>query len=77
LLGVEQVIRPPAIGRDDPFELVAEQLDQPVAMPTEFVAHNGAVLKQTTPITVTGCARKAQKHAKHGNGKSKKQHKKR
>jgi hypothetical protein len=35
-------------------------------MPTEFTAQNGAVLRQATPITVTGCpktarARKARK----------------
>jgi hypothetical protein len=28
-----------------------------LAMPTEFVAQNGAVLNQSTPIAVTGCAR--------------------
>ena len=28
-----------------------------LALPTEFVAQNGAVLKQSTPISVTGCAR--------------------
>ncbi len=31
----------------------------PLQMPTEFVAQNGAEIKQTTPITVTGCPKKA------------------
>jgi DNA-binding beta-propeller fold protein YncE len=45
-----------------------------LSMPTEFVAQNGAVIHQTTPIRVTGCAkakpakkkakRKAKKHGK-------------
>jgi hypothetical protein len=34
-------------------------------MPTEFVAQNGAVIKQSTKITVTGCA-KPKKKAKSG-----------
>jgi hypothetical protein len=29
-----------------------------LAMPTEFVAQNGAVIHQSTPISVTGCAKK-------------------
>jgi hypothetical protein len=40
-----------------------------LTMPTEFVGQNGALLKQTTPISVTGCAKtkaltRAQKLAK-------------
>jgi hypothetical protein len=31
---------------------------QKLAMPTEFVAQNGAVIHQSTPIGVTGCAKK-------------------
>ena len=27
-------------------------------MPTEFVAQNGAVIHESTPISVTGCAKK-------------------
>ncbi len=40
-------------------------------MPTEFVAQNGAEIKQTTPITVTGCPKKAPpaKTAKGKRGK--------
>jgi hypothetical protein len=35
-------------------------------MPTAFTAQNGATLKQNTPISVTGCAKKAKaKKAKH------------
>jgi hypothetical protein len=29
-----------------------------LTMPTEFTAQNGALLKQSTPIAVTGCKRK-------------------
>ena len=39
-------------------------------MPTEIVAQNGAVLKQSTKIAVTGC--KAAKPAKKKHKKSKK-----
>ncbi len=39
-------------------------------MPTEFVAQNGAEIKQDTPITVTGCAKKAV-HAKSTKHKTK------
>ncbi len=40
-------------------------------MPTEFVAQNGAEIKQTTPITVTGCPKAGQpsRHATHGKHK--------
>ncbi len=39
-----------------------------LAMPTEFVAQNGAEIKQSTPITVTGCPKqvKHKKTARHG-----------
>jgi hypothetical protein len=41
-------------------------------MPTELVAQNGAVIKQSTKISVGGCA-KHRKHGKHGkHGKRKK-----
>jgi hypothetical protein len=43
-------------------------------MPTEMVAQNGAVLKQTTKITVTGC--KAAKPAKKKKAKPKRKTKK-
>jgi hypothetical protein len=33
-------------------------------MPTAFTAQNGAVIKQNTPISVTGCAKKANKPKK-------------
>lgn len=35
-------------------------------MPTEFVAQNGAVMKQSTKITVTGCGKIKQKATKSG-----------
>jgi hypothetical protein len=40
-------------------------------MPTEFVAQNGAVIRQSTPIAVTGCA-KAVRHARKKNLRKKK-----
>jgi hypothetical protein len=41
-------------------------------IPAEFIAQNGAVLHQTAPISVTGCAKvavhpkKTKKHGKRG-----------
>jgi hypothetical protein len=46
-----------------------------LAMPTEFTAQNGAVIHQSTPVSVTGCAKvkKAKaKKAKGGKGAKKK-----
>ncbi len=41
-------------------------------MPTAFTGQNGAVIHQTTPITVTGCAKnKNKKHTKHKKSKQK------
>ena len=37
-------------------------------MPTLFTAQNGAVIKQSTPISVTGCTKKAKKAGKHHKG---------
>jgi hypothetical protein len=37
-----------------------------LAMPTSFVAQNGAVIKTSTPIVPTGCAKKAHKAKKAG-----------
>jgi NHL repeat len=48
---------------------VTEKVAPPLAMPTAFTAQNGAVLKQTTKIAVTGCpkAKKAHKGShRHG-----------
>ena len=42
-----------------------------LAMPTAFTGQNGAVLKQSTPISVTGCP----KHTLKGAGKAKKANK--
>ena len=44
-----------------------------LSMPTKFTAQNGAVIKQSTPITVTGCAKaknSAHKAARKGKAKS-------
>lgn len=49
-----------------------------LAMPTAFTGQNGAVLHQSTPITVTGCPKskskkaKAKKKGKHPEAKAKK-----
>jgi uncharacterized repeat protein (TIGR01451 family) len=40
-----------------------------LAMPTEFVAQNGAVIHQTTPISVTGCAKVKPAVKKKAKGK--------
>jgi hypothetical protein len=49
---------------------------QKLTMPTEFLAQNGAQLRQTTKIAVTGCP-KVKKAAKHTKRKAKHKHKKR
>ena len=53
---------------------VKETVPATLAMPTEFVAQNGAEIHQTTPISVTGCAKaaKAKKAKKGKRGKRKK-----
>jgi hypothetical protein len=53
---------------------VRETQPAPLAMPTEFVAQNGAVIHQSTKIAVTGCPKKKAKKASshHGKGKAKK-----
>jgi hypothetical protein len=43
-----------------------------LAMPTEFVAQNGAEIHQNTKIAVTGCPKKATKHVKRKRKKHKK-----
>jgi hypothetical protein len=47
---------------------------EPLQMPTEFIAQNGAEFKQSTPVTVTGCpkAHPATKKAKAKGKKGKK-----
>jgi hypothetical protein len=36
---------------------VKQTVPATLTMPTEFIAQNGAVIHQTTPVTVTGCAK--------------------
>jgi hypothetical protein len=56
---------------------VKQTVPSSLTMPTEFIAQNGAELKQDTKIEVTGCpkahkaAKKAKKKAKKGKGKRK------
>jgi hypothetical protein len=40
-------------------------------MPTLFVAQNGQTIKQSTPIGITGCAKKKAKRVGHGHRKKK------
>jgi len=47
-----------------------------LVMPTAFTAQNGAVIKQNTPITATGCAKHKKTKAKHKKTKTKKNAKK-
>jgi len=48
---------------------------QKLTMPTVLTAQNGAVIKQNTPITITGCpkhkAKQARKSKKHHKGNAK------
>jgi hypothetical protein len=46
---------------------VKETVASSLQMPTEFVAQNGAVIKQATPIGVTGCVKAKPKPAKKGS----------
>jgi hypothetical protein len=52
---------------------VKKSVAAPLVMPTEFVAQNGAVIHQSTPITVTGCpkAHKAKKKVRKQKVKKK------
>jgi hypothetical protein len=47
--------------------------DHTLAMPTEFVAQNGAEIHESTPVSVTGCAKAkpAKKHKKKAKGNTK------
>ena len=42
-----------------------------LVMPTSFVAQNGAVIKTSTPIVPTGCAKRAHKKSKRAMGHKK------
>jgi hypothetical protein len=49
---------------------VKKQVAAPLSMPTTITAQNGAVLKQTTRVAVTGCpAAKAAKHARRATNR--------
>jgi hypothetical protein len=53
---------------------VKQTLPEALTMPTEFVAQNGAVIHQTTPVSVTGCpkAKPAKKTKKKTEAKGRK-----
>ncbi len=46
-----------------------------LAMPTHFVAQNGAELQQKTPISVTGCAKAKARKTMHKSKKTRRKHK--
>ncbi len=52
---------------------VKETLGEPLLMPNEFVAQNGAVIHQTTTISVTGCVKAKKASTKKKHKKKKKQ----
>ena len=50
---------------------VKQTVPASLAMPNEFIGQNGAVIKQSTPIAVTGCGKaKTTKVKKKKKGKS-------
>ena len=49
---------------------INEEVPGSLAMPTLFTAQNGVVVKQSTPITVTGCPKRKAANTKHKKGKS-------
>ena len=48
---------------------VKETVAQPLTMPTTITGQNGAVLRQTTKISVTGCSKAKKKAKKKGKRK--------
>ncbi len=56
---------------------IKQTLPESLTMPTEFIAQNGATIHQTTPVSVTGCAKaKPAKTKKKTKAKGKKSSKK-
>jgi hypothetical protein len=51
---------------------VKETKPESLAMPTEFVGQNGAVIHQSTPVSVTGCAKVVRHERKKKHTKKKK-----
>lgn len=51
--------------RRDVLRTIRRRVPSPLAMPTEFVAQNGAVIRQVTKVAVTGCASKNPRHRAH------------
>jgi hypothetical protein len=57
-----------ALGANIPEKAKGDFCGQNLKMPTEFLAQNGAVIHQSTPITITGCPKaKVKKKAKKAN----------
>jgi hypothetical protein len=52
-------------GPDSALAAPASLCNTKLKMPTVFTAQNGTVIKQTTPIAVTGCAKAKHKKIKH------------
>ena len=61
-----------ALGANLPEKAHGSFCGQKLVMPTEFTGQNGAYIKQSTPVAVTGC-----KAVKHKNKKHNKRHKRR
>ncbi|HEV3094025.1 MAG TPA: hypothetical protein VGY30_05865 [Solirubrobacteraceae bacterium] len=64
-------------GPDSALAAVGNLCKSKLKMPTMFTAQNGTTIKQTTPITTTGCAKTAKKaktsrHHKHHGRKARK-----
>ncbi|HTA35282.1 MAG TPA: hypothetical protein VK761_01105, partial [Solirubrobacteraceae bacterium] len=54
-----------ALGANVPGKANYSFCSQKLSMPTEMIAQNGAVLKQSTPVAATGCPKaKAAKRGK-------------
>ncbi len=63
-------------GPDSALAATGNLCTSKLAMPTTFVGANGVSLKQSTPITATGCPKKAKKAKKTGARKTTKHKKK-
>jgi hypothetical protein len=57
------------------FRSVLRRVPQPLLMPSEFVGQNGALMRQSTKIRVTGCSRSAPPKHRHKGRARKRRHK--
>jgi hypothetical protein len=61
-------------GRDSALAANGNLCKSTLKMPTAFIAQNGATIRQTTPITVTGCDTKTRKAKKARAARSRRRH---